>query len=126
MKRGPKPGKALRTHTAPTVPEGLGEMPAELKGMGRQLWLDAVAHLEATERAQTVHRTALVVACRLVESLEGDAGLNRIDCCRRWLHELGLTPVTSGRGAEAPKKHDQPQTGRARILSLIAGKKARA
>ena len=59
MKRGPKPGKALRTHTAPTVPEGLGEMPAELKGMGRELWLDAVAHLEATERAQTVHRTAL-------------------------------------------------------------------
>jgi len=123
MKRGPKPGRRRRAIPAGTAPVGLGEMPPELVGLGRQLWLDAVAHLEATDRAQTVHRTALLLACRLVEGLGADAGLNRIDACRRMLHELGLTPMTSGRGAtEAPKSHDEPQTGRARILSLIAAK----
>ena len=51
-------------------------------------------------------------------------GLTRIDTCRRLLHELKLTPVTSGRGAEAPKGHDE-QSGRAKIFSLI-GKKTSA
>jgi hypothetical protein len=124
LKRGPKPGKARRAIPQGTAPCGLGDLPADLVGPGRQFWLDAVAHLEATGRAQTVHRTALVVVCRLVDSLDADAGLNRLDCVRRWLHELGLTPTTSGRGAtEAPTTDGPPQTGRARILSLIARKK---
>lgn len=123
MKRGPKTGKRTRTIPAGTAPVGLGEMPEDLVGLGRQLWLDAVAHLEATDRAQTVHRTTLVLACRLVEGMTADAGLNRFDACRRMLHELGLTPMTSGRGAmEAPRSYEEPETGRARILSLIAAK----
>ena len=64
MKRGPKAGKANRAIPAGTAPVGLGDMPADLTGLGRQLWLDAVAHLEATDQAQTVHRTALILACR--------------------------------------------------------------
>jgi hypothetical protein len=126
MKRGPKPGKARGALLAGTGPVGLGDPPADLEGPGRELWLNAVAHLEATGRSQTVHRTALLIACRLVDTLPADAGLNRLDCCRRWLHELGLTPASAGRVVEAPKSNDEAKTGRARILSLIAGKTAGA
>ena len=47
MKRGPKPGRAHRRKPVGTLPSGLGDCPSELTGLGRDLWLDAVADLEA-------------------------------------------------------------------------------
>ena len=69
--------------------------------MGRELWIDAVAHLRRRGGGRRcIGRRSRVV--RLVDTLEADAGLNRIDRCRRWLHELGFTvPRPRRGGAEA-------------------------
>jgi hypothetical protein len=122
-KRGPKLGK---TGTKPRrhVVEDLGECPADVVGVGRDLWADAVAYLEATGRAYRVYRHPLAMACRLVESCGTDAGINRMDAARRWLHELGLTPATGSGVTEGERGKDE-SNGRARILALIARKTAR-
>lgn len=122
MKRGPKAGRGSRSAEVVTTPSGLGDVPAELIGMGREFWLDAVAHLEATGRAHRVYRTPLRIAARLVDSLEADAGLNRIDACRRWLHEMGLTATTGKVSADGTTKTPAHEDGRAKLLRLIEGK----
>lgn len=122
MKRGPKTGKANRTATPSATPSGLGDVPAELTGMGKEFWLDAVAHMEATGRAHRVYRTPLRIAARLVDSLEADAGLNRIDACRRWLHEMGLTATTGKVSADGTPHTPAQEDGRSKLLRLIEGK----
>src|SRR4051794_37908719 len=115
MKRGPKTGKAARQKAGATAPTGLGGCPAELTGLGRGLWLDAVVHLEAAGRDFTAYRTALRVACRLVDGMEPDAGITKADAVRRWLSEMGLTPASAGKGHEHGSAEPQPaETGRAK------------
>ena len=48
-----------------------------------------------------------------------EIGINRMEACRRWLHELGLTPASLGGSEQAFHEQPSPQTGRARILELI-------
>jgi hypothetical protein len=119
MKRGPKPGK---TRPAPRpIQEDLGAPPESLGPRGRELWVDAVAHLRASGKASRVYRHPLIVVCQLLDSVgqDGEMGLNRIDSFRRWLHELGLTPAAQT-GIEWTTTHGTPTTGKARILDLIA------
>ncbi len=118
MQRGPKRGKAARVGSPPAseIPVGtLGDCPADLQGPGRELWLDAVAHLTAVGRSHRVFRHPLRIACRLVQSLEDDAGLNRLDACRRWLSEMGLTVASATKRPEGSSSGDphQHEGGRA-------------
>jgi hypothetical protein len=123
MKRGPKPGK--RQSAAPRAASAdLGECPPELVAAGRELWHDAAAYLEANGRANRVYRHPLRMLCLVFEQTTeaGEIGISRMEACRRWLHELGLTPasakgMTEGHGEEA-------QDGRARLLQLVARKAA--
>jgi hypothetical protein len=134
MRPGPKPGKTRRKRgstPAATDARTLGDCPAELTGPGREFWSDAAAHLAATGRASRVYRHPLRIVCRLLESLDGDMGINRMDTARRWLREMGLT-VTSSPAAtmETPEHGDSDTTakratGRARILSILDRKAAR-
>jgi hypothetical protein len=123
MKRGPKTGRAARRHRGETPPIGLGDCPAELTGLGRDLWLDAAAHLKAAGRDFKAFRTALRVACRLVDGMEPDAGITKADACRRWLAEMGLTPASAGKGNEHGSAAQEPaETGRAKVFRILEGK----
>jgi hypothetical protein len=121
LKRGPKPGRAHRVNPPSLAPAGLGDCPAELDGLARELWTDAAAHLEQTGRGHRVYRTPLRIACRLVGSLEESAGLDRIDACRRWLAEMGLTVASAGKGGASHGIPESPthETGRAKLFRLL-------
>src|SRR6476620_8580641 len=104
------------------VPTGLGECPSTLTGLGRDLWLDAAAHLAATGQAAKVYRHPLSMICHVYEEAMAseEMGINRLEACRRWLHELGLTPATAVVGASQTVDEDSPaQTGRTRLLKLL-------
>ena len=122
MKRGPKTGKAAEGRRRRSVAEDLGDCPAELIGAGRDLWIDAVAHWKQTGQSFRVYRHALVLVCRLLES--NQSGLNYVDSARRWLHELGLTPVTADGDTGVAPSEETNETGRTRVLSLIGRKHA--
>lgn len=124
MQRGPKRGKAARAGSPPAseIPVGtLGDCPADLQGPGRELWADAVEHLTATGQSHRVFRHSLRIVCRLVQTLETDAGLNRLDACRRWLAEMGLTVASADPAAKGvPRDIARPkETGRAKLLRLL-------
>ena len=84
-----------------------------------------MAHLQATGRASRVYRHPLAMVCRLIEAGQHEEiGINRLEAIRRWLRELGLTPMAGTTDAVPRHDHDEPKTGKARILSLIARKAA--
>lgn len=128
MKRGPKTGRSARTNPGATLPSGLGDCPAELVGLGRELWGDAAAHLAAQGKDLRVYRTALRVACRLVDGLEPDAGITKADAVRRWLSEMGLTVASAGKGSgtHGDKENPAAETGRAKLFRLLDRKAASA
>ena len=125
MKRGPKPGKA-RAATPLVLRDDLGEPPGSLGSLGSEFWIDAVAHMKATGRSSRVYRHPLLLVCQLLDGLRvEDAGVNKLDTCRRWLNELGLTPASSkGTTTEGTPTHGEAKTGKARLLQLIAGRAA--
>jgi hypothetical protein len=120
VKRGPKTGKAARGRRR--LVEDMGPPPEGLGPEGQALWSDAIAHLKAEGKSARVYRHGLALLCRLVDA-PGELGLNRADACRRWLHELGLTPAAAGRdGAETGAPHGEETDGRAQILALVRGR----
>jgi hypothetical protein len=96
-----------------------------LTGLARELWNDAAAHLKAMGRDARAYRHALAMVCRVyAASMTGDdIGINRLEACRRWLREMGLTPGAV-LGAEEVPADGQQQGGRARILALLDRKEA--
>ena len=119
--RGRKPdiGRARRLTghrpvSAPLTPVStdFGDVPDELTGAGRELWLDATAFLTANGRSNRVYRHSLRLLCRLFEDDAKDIGIARLDAIRRWMGELQLTPASSARGGGGEAK---PETGPGRL-----------
>src|SRR5688572_26209439 len=105
--RKPDPTRARRKtgHRPQSVPltaasTDMGDVPAELTGDGRQLWIDAVAFLKANGRANRVYRHPLRLLCRAFDAaMARDAsGVKALEATRRWLSEMQLTPAAAAKG----------------------------
>lgn len=102
----------------------LGECPPEWTGTGRELWADVVAFLAVNGRANRVYRHSLRLLCRAYEATSGrDAGVKTLEATRRWMSEMQLTPASSARGGSTSEPTQD--TGPARLLALVAGKRSR-
>ena len=99
-------------------------MPAELMGDGRELWIDAVAFLQANGRANRVYRHPLRLLCRAFEAAmtRDAAGTKALEATRRWLSELQLTPAASAKGG-TNSDSEAHETGPAKLLRLVSRKK---
>src|SRR5690242_3163975 len=74
----------------------MGEIPAELTGAGRELWIDTAAFLDKNGRANRVYRHPLRLLCRAFEAAnDREAGTKSLETLRRWLSEMQLTPASS-------------------------------
>jgi hypothetical protein len=132
--KGRKPDLArarrLTGHRPLAVPlasasEEMGDIPPELVGAGRELWIDVVAFLAANDRANRVYRHPLRLLCRAYEATTGrEAGTKTLEACRRWMSEMQLTPASSARGGVSTREQST-QKGPARLLELVARKQAR-
>ncbi len=101
----------------------LGDIPPELTGAGRDLWIDVVDFLIVNGRSNRVYRHSLRLLCRSYEAaMTRDAGTKTIEAVRRWMAELQLTPASSARGGAMSKESDDKE-GPAKLLQLVADKR---
>lgn len=127
----PDPLRALtRTGNRPlstqmiAASDDMGPVPQELTGIGRELWTDVVDCLRVNGRANRVYRHPLRMLCRAYESTNGrDAGVKTLETVRRWMDSLMITPASARGGSGEANK--VKETGKARLLTLVANKSTR-
>jgi hypothetical protein len=110
--------------TDPTI----GEPPADLSGLGLELWHEYVRDRTALGTITRLDRITLILACQAVSRAEHSASIKAIDIARRLLTELLATPATRlklGSLAKSKPRETGPQTTTAigRSLDLIVGKR---
>src|SRR5262245_44283780 len=132
--RGRKPDLARarrltghRPISTPLTPAStdMGTCPPELTGAGQELWTDVVDFLAKNGRANRVYRHPLRLLCPAYEATSGrEAGVKTLEATRRRMAEMQLTPASSARGG-VTSEPDAKESGRARLLQLVARKQAR-
>jgi hypothetical protein len=111
----------------PVTDPDFGEVPADLRGLGLELWREYIADRKRLGLLNRLDRITLILACHIVMRAEKSKDPANIDIARRLLVELCATPASRLKLGSLLKSKAHPQkesTAISRSLDIIANEPA--